>query len=244
MAKRLCLGLLLGLLFQCSVARAEPTDLELVLAVDASSSVDIGEYGLQLRGIAHAFRDPDIQGAIRSGPNKRISVNVIIWAQRGFGKLSTGWYTLATPEEADAFAARVEKMPRRQFGGTAIGEGIATALQSIKDNDLEGLRRVIDVSGDGRESEDNDKLTILLPEARARARAMGVTINGLAVVDEDPGLLDYYARNVCLGADSFALTAKTYLDFADAMRIKLFREIQYEPRLATLRSSQAAPADR
>ncbi len=213
-------------------ARAEPVDLELVLAIDASSSVDIGEYALQLRGIASAFRDPDIWSAIRSGRRKSVAVNVIVWAQRGYDKLSTGWTVVRTPQDAGKFAQQVEGLPRRQFGGTAIGEGIAAALAAINGNAIEGERLVIDVSGDGRESEETDPEAVLLPDAHVLAGALGVTINGLAIVDGDPGLHSYYFEHVRFGSNSFVIPADNYLDFTRAMKLKLFREIQDVPRLA------------
>jgi hypothetical protein len=219
-----------GLAAPCKIpAHAAPpvqqVDLELVLAVDASSSVDIGEYGLQLRGIAASFRDPDILGAIKSGPQGRIAVNVLIWGQQGYAKLSTGWIVVSSMEEAEAFAKHVEKLPRRQFGGTAIGEAMAEALASFENNGFDADRRIIDVSGDGRETLENGSKAILLPEARKRAQDMNVVVNGLAVLDGDASLLSYYEANVRSGPGSFVIAADKYTDFADALRLKLFREI-------------------
>ena len=116
-------------------------------------------------------------------------------------------------------------------GSTAIGEGIAAALRAIDGNDVEAARAVVDVSGDGRESVARE-FTVLVGQARAMALSRGIVINGLAIQNEVSDLADYYRRNVQAGPDSFVMTAKDYEDFAEAMRLKLLREIEYRPRLA------------
>ena len=204
-------------------ARAETVDLELVLAVDASSSIDIGEYALQLRGIARGFRDPAVRAAIRSGPEKRIAVNVLIWGQQKYKKQSTGWRILSSNEDAEDFARMVEVMPRRQFGGTGIGEALVVSVASIAENGIEAGRSVIDVSGDGRETFEQD--VILLPEAREIARHAGIIVNGLAVTNEEEDLLYYFAEDLVEGPGCFAMSAVDYFAFENAMRRKLFREI-------------------
>lgn len=209
---------------------AEAVDLELVLAVDASSSIDIGEYALQLRGIAGGFRDPAVRSAIRSGPKRRIAVNLVVWAEQKFAKLATGWQVIGSDAEAEAFAVLVESLPRRQFGGTGIGEGLSFAVEVIKSNGIEAARRVIDVSGDGRET--TSEGAVLLPEARRAALSAGITVNGLAVIDEDRELLDYFRQHLIAGRDSFAMAANDYVDFARAMRVKLYREIEARPMVA------------
>jgi hypothetical protein len=216
----------MGLLLTANLALSatQPSvDLEIVLAADASSSIDIGEYALQLRGIAAAFRDRDVQGAIADGPEGRIAVNLLIWAQPGYDKLTTGWHVISTPEDAEAFAAKVEALPRRQFGGTGIGEGIEFSLTEMVDNGINAPRRVIDVSGDGRESW--SAVATQLPVARRWARQQNVVINGLAISDEDSTLLAYYNDDLRTGPGSFVLEAKDFRDFAAAMKIKLFREV-------------------
>jgi Protein of unknown function (DUF1194) len=207
-----------------ALSAAQPAaDLEIVLAVDASSSVDIGEYALQLRGIASAFRDQDVQGAIEDGAHGRIAVNLLVWAQPGYDKLTTGWHIISSADDAEGFAAQVEVLPRRQFGGTGIGEGVEQALSGIADNGIAATRRVIDVSGDGRETW--IAAATQLPLARRWAQEQGVVINGLAITDEDPTLLSYYNTDLRSGPGSFALAAKNYGDFAAAMKIKLLREV-------------------
>lgn len=228
---------LLALLLLCAsqpitgTASAKTVDLELVLAVDASGSVDDREYALQLEGIARGFRDATVRRAIRSGPAKSIAVNLLVWAEPQIPKDMTGWFIITSDAEAERFAVTVAAFPRRQSGSTAIGEGIAAALRSIDGNDIEAARAVVDVSGDGRESAARE-FTVLVGQARAMALSRGVVINGLAIQNEVGDLADYYRRNVQAGPDSFVMTARDYEDFAEAMRLKLLREIEYRPRLA------------
>lgn len=232
MLRHLLVVLLLGVSLPfAGEAYGKTTDLELVLAVDASGSVDDQEYALQLRGIAQSFRDATVRRAIRSGPLKSIAVNLLIWAEPQVPKDATGWFLIASDEEAERFAAAVEAFPRRQSGATAIGEGIASALRTIDGNDIEAPRAVVDVSGDGRESVARE-FTVLVDQARAMAITRGVVINGLAIQNEVGDLADYYRRNVQAGPESFVMAARDYEDFAEAMRLKLLREIEYRPRLS------------
>ena len=209
----------------------EQVDLELVLAVDASGSVDDAEYGLQLQGIAAGFRDATVLAAMRSGPRQRIAVNLLVWAEHRAPKGTTGWFVLAADSDAEAFARVVEKFPRRQNGGTGMGEGVVEALRQIEQDSVSGARQVIDVSGDGPESPPHDD-AVLMPQAREAALLAGVTINGLAIVTEYPALLGYFEEKVRTGEGSFAMAAQGYGDFAMAMRRKFLREIEWRPRTA------------
>jgi len=214
-------------------AAAEPVaaDLELVLAVDASGSVDDEEFDLQMRGIAAGFRDRKVRQAIGSGPHGRIAVNLIVWADHQEPKDASGWFLLSGDADAEAFAQLVEAFPRRQNGATGIGEGVAAAVRAIEANGIAGVRKAIDVSGDGRETAPREYV-VLLPQARIMALSSGIAINGLAIVNEDAALLDYYRTEVRSGPDSFVMAAADYADFAEAMRRKLIREIEYQPKLS------------
>lgn len=209
-----------------AVAASDGVDLALVLAVDASASVDPSEYQLQLSGIAAGFRDPDVIAAIRSGPKHRIAVELLVWADHQVPKDRTGFVILASAADAADFARSVEGFPRSQDGGTGIGEGIAASLHDLDGFGLPAPRKVIDVSGDGRETPARE-FVVLLPQARAMAYERKVTINGLAITNEEPDLAQYYADAVALGADSFVMSATDYTDFAEAVRRKLLREIQW-----------------
>ena len=101
---------------------------------------------------------------------------------------------------------------------------MTAAVAALEQNDFRGERRVIDVSGDGRANEGDSPA---LP--RALAMALGITVNGLPIQNEEPELAAYYRAWVVGGPDSFLITADDYADFAEAMRRKLFREILGPP---------------
>lgn len=215
-------------------AKADPVDLELVLAMDGSGSISEAEYILQLEGTAAAFRDPSIQQAILSGPTGRIAVAVVIWADAAFPKFQSGWYVLDSRSSADAFASRVRKFHKhtgRKFGigggGTGIGDGVRAALEMIGSNGHDGLRKVVDVSGDGIETDPWFKEAVMMPGARVLADARGVTINGLAILTDFPRLDDWYRNNVITGPGAFVIAARDFDDFGRAIRIKLWREISF-----------------
>ncbi|MGE3832778.1 MAG: DUF1194 domain-containing protein [Parvibaculaceae bacterium] len=226
----LALAILIGLVVRPAAAE-ELADLELALAVDASGSVDDDEFHLQLQGIADGFRDPAVRKAIRSGTAKRIAVALIVWAEPQVPKDTTGWYLITSDDDAERFAAAVESFPRNQIGATAIGEGIAASLRAIDTNGITAERSVVDVSGDGKESVARE-YTVLVEQARAMALARGIVVNGLAITNEVGDLEEYYRDNVQAGPDSFVMSARNYEDFAEAMRRKLLREIEYRPRIS------------
>lgn len=211
----------------------EAVDLELVLAIDASSSVDEVEWDLQRQGYATAFRDARVQKAIRSGPQRRVALAVLVWADSSVPKWGSEWRVLATPADAAAFADLMAGLPRVPEGGTGIGAGIAAAIRMLDRNGLEAPRQVVDVSGDGRETPARE-VVVLMPQAQAMARARGITVNGLAVENEDAGLAVWYRDNVIAGQGSFVIPAADYADFAEAILKKLVREIEHQERL-TLR---------
>lgn len=210
------------------LAGKRSVDLALVLAVDASGSVDDREFALQLAGIAAGFRDPKVRSAIKSGPEGRIAVALLVWADHQVPKDRSDWFVIASEQEAENFARIAETFTRNQNGATGIGEGVAAALRALDASGFETRRRVVDVSGDGRETPAREYV-VLLPQARAMAFEQDVTINGLAITNEDPGLLSYYQNAVQTGPGSFTLPATSYDAFAEAMRRKLLREIEYRP---------------
>lgn len=211
----------------------EAVDLELVLAIDASSSVDEAEWALQMRGYASAFRDAGVQAAIRSGPKARIGVAILVWADATVPKWSSDWFVLAGPQDAEALAAFMETLGRKAEGGTGIGAGVAAAIRMLDRNGMEAPRQVVDVSGDGRETPARE-VVVLMPQARAMAAARGVSVNGLAIENEDALLADWYRSNVINGAGSFVVRAADFNAFREAIARKLVREIEWQERLTWL----------
>ena len=200
-------------------------DLELALLVDVSASVSDEEFHLQVRGLAEAFRNPAVLGAIRSSARRGIAVTIIQWANGANQRVSVAWTLVRGDADALGLAARIAAMPRLIQGGhTALGSALAFGLQEIETNRAAGFRRVIDVSGDGRA---NDGLP--LRKVREQVIGQGVTINGLAILNELP-LLDQYFRDRLIGGDgAFVMIAQDYTDFAQAMVVKLVREIRAVP---------------
>ena len=222
----------MALPFFTAEAENSLVDLELVLAVDASGSVDEEEFRLQLSGIASAFRDPAIQQAITSGSEHRIAVALVVWSDSNFPKFPTTWHILHNSATANRFADIVETFHTKTGrsrgiggGGTSIGDAIDYAIGMIEVNGLEGTRRVIDVSGDGVETDPWAVPATMLPEAKIKATRAGVTVNGLAILNDNRRLNTYYRDNMIVGEGSFVLEAADYEDFKRAIREKLLREI-------------------
>jgi hypothetical protein len=205
-------------------------ELDLVLAVDVSNSVDRREYRLQVGGIAAAFRDPDVQAAIAGVGG--IGVSVVFWADAAYTVDFIDRRVVTGRDDAELFARTVGAAPRRQTGNTALGYGLWSALDRLDDPAVCGGRKVIDLSGDGRESLHRpasvgaSSTPIRVNAARLRAERAGVTANGLAIVSDEPDLAAYYASTILTGPGAFVMEAAGYEDFADAMRKKLLREIQ------------------
>ena len=234
----LCLALFLGAGPEAAADDGMPVDLELMLAVDASGSVDDREFALQMAGIAAAFRAPSVIAAVERGPLGRIAVSVALWAEANRPKQALPWQLVDGEAAALRFAAAVAVAPRSiPAGGTGIGKAVWFSLIQIRDNGFTAPRRVIDLSGDGRETAFRE-FSVSVQQARAAADSFGVTVNGLAILNEEPELERYFRRRVITGPGAFALSVDDYEGFAEAMRRKLIREISYEPEIGRL-----GPAD-
>lgn len=202
-----------------------PVDLALVLAVDASSSVNAYEFDLQINGIADAFRDPEVQGAISGVGDRGMAVALVQWGSQNEQVVAVDWTLVYDPATAAAFAAAVQAAPRYVDGGsTAIGNALRFSTRLLASAPYQGMRQVIDVSGDGRTNQG-----IATQTGRDEAVAAGVTVNGLAILNEEPGLDLYYRDTVVGGPGAFVLSAVSYEDFGRAMRLKLVREMAGPP---------------
>jgi hypothetical protein len=230
---RSCHGLLLvllafSLLLPSRAARAEiPVDLQLVLAIDASSSVDFDEFNLMANGLAHAFRDERVKQAITSGALGAIAVGVVQWASAGTNAqhVSVPWQLVDSPAASEALADTLQMMPRDvDGGGTSIGNAIRYSLRQFPAGPYRGLRQVIDVSGDGI-----DNGVDPVRPARDEAVAQGVTVNGLAILNEEKALDRHYQDHVIGGPGAFVIEAADYADFSRAILQKLLREISDVP---------------
>ena len=196
-------------------------DLQLVLAVDASGSVDQVRFELQKRGYVAAFRHARVLEAIRSGPNQAIAVTMMQWTGPAMQVQVTGWTWIGDEELAGAFAAAIERTPRQLFGGgTSISGAIDYSMTLFPRSPFRGARRVIDVSGDGA---NNRGRPVTL--ARDEAVAAGVGINGLPILALEPDLDRYYQDFVIGGPGAFVVVARDYETFGEAILKKLITEI-------------------
>lgn len=210
-------------------------DVELVLAVDVSWSMDLDEQRLQRRGYVEAIRDPAVVKAIQRGDWGRIAVTYVEWAGVGLQRTVVPWRVIETPADAEAFA--------QDLDGAAIGRMRRTSISSaliasadLFDNGIDGFRRVIDVSGDGP-----NNMGLLVTEARDQVIGRGITINGLPIMIKErisgdyfqiENLDEYYADCVIGGFGSFMITVESAQQFGEAIRRKLILEIAgMEPRV-------------
>lgn len=220
MARAAMLGLL-GLLAAQAGAQEVPVELELVLLADASSSIAGDEFDLQIGGYAAAFRDPRVIAAIREIGPGGIAVTFVQWSAPFQQYDVVGWRHLRGAAEAAAFAAEIEAGARRiRSYGTATGSALAHGARRFEDNGFAGRRLVIDISSDEHSNQGPHPSGV-----RDRVLARGITVNGLAILDDAFDLEDWFRANVTGGPDSFVMAVATYADFAEAIRLKLIREI-------------------
>jgi hypothetical protein len=206
----------------CTPAQTQtPVDLQLVLAVDVSGSVNQTRFELQRDGYATAFRSARVLDTIRSGPHQAIAVTMVQWTGPALQVHVVPWTRIADAESAEAFAAAVTGTPRRLFGGgTSISGAIDYAVTLMAESPYHGTRRVIDVSGDGSNNRGRP-----VTFARDEAVAGEIGINGLPILALEPDLDGYYEHNVIGGPGAFVIAAKDYEAFADAILKKLITEI-------------------
>ena len=203
-------------------ARADTqVDLQLVLAVDASGSVNQYRFELQKRGYINAFRNPQVLNAVRSGMTQSIAVTMFQWTGPRLQREVIPWMILKDEASAKAIADGIENVPRLLFGGgTSISGAIDVAMQVLPRGDYRGARRVIDISGDGANTSGR-------PVTRARDEAVGagVTINGLPILSVEPDLDEHYQEFVIGGEGAFMIATKSFENFGEAILKKLIAEI-------------------
>ena len=194
-------------------------DLALVLAVDVSASVTADSYVLQRDGIARAFENPRLASAISALPGG-IEALVLEWSDPDRIAITVGWTRLADADSAAAFAAALRATKRSSEGLTAIGPALLSAAAAFDHTPEPAARRIIDISGDGMANFGQPPAV-----ARDRTVAAGISINGLAILTEEPWLEAYYRSNVIGGPGAFVVAARDFRSFADAMLRKLVQEI-------------------
>ena len=204
-------------------------DVELILAVDVSYSMDLDELAIQREGYAQALSSREFLQALKNGLHGRIAVTYFEWAASSDQKIIIPWRLIDGPESADAVAAEILKTPIRRASRTSISGAIYFAMPLFDENPYRGLRRVIDISGDGPNNNGPSPVTI----ARDEAVNKGITINGLPIMVKEPSYstmdienLDLYYRDcVTGGRGSFVVTIKSRDEFKEAIRTKLLMEV-------------------
>jgi hypothetical protein len=240
-------GLLLALLAFPGAAAAQleplpapggtPVALELVLAVDTSSSVSVEEFNLQMQGFSQAFRSTPVVAAITAHGGIGIAVSMIQWSDNRRQQVAVDWRLLTDAASTEAFADAIDSTPRfLDGGGTAIGGAIAFSMSELDRNAYDGARRVIDISGDGRANQGAQPETL-----RDSAVLQGVTVNGLAILNEDTSVAAYYKNSVIGGPGAFVMTANDYDSFAAAILEKLVKEIGGAPIAENERDRDTRP---
>jgi hypothetical protein len=209
-------------------ARAQqsiPVDLQLVLAVDSSGSIDAGEFRLQMDGFAAAFRNPLIIEAVRRGRFGAIAVTMVEWSSLNMQHQTIRWTAISDEESIGTFADCLALAPRFiQGGSTSISDALSYSGRLFESSGFTSDRRVIDVSGDGSNNSGRS------PEGvRDQLVASGIVINGLAILSDEPHLKDYYANSVIGGTGAFVVVAENYDSFSNAILSKLLQEIAALP---------------
>lgn len=207
---------------------SKTVDVELILAVDVSYSMDMDELAVQREGYAQALRSGEFLKTLKTGPTGRIAVTYFEWAAAGDQKIILPWQVIDGPESADAVATEIMNAPLRRASRTSISGAINFAVPLFDQNPYHGLRRVIDVSGDGP---NNNGAPVTL--ARDAAVEKGIVINGLPIMVKEPSYstmdienLDYYYEDCVIGGPgSFVVTIKSRDKFQEAIRAKLVMEV-------------------
>lgn len=204
-----------------------PVDLELILAVDVSRSMDIDEQELQRDGYVAALTHPEVLTAIAQGRHGRIALSYVEWAGPETQYKVVDWRVIDGPDSARAFAGALAQAPIQRFRGTSISNSLAFVAPQFDHNGYDAKRRVIDVSGDGP-----NNMGIPIEVVRAPIVAAGITINGLPIMIKQmtgfaaiPNLDEYYEDCVIGGFGAFLVVVQSADQFAEAIRRKLVLEI-------------------
>ncbi len=220
-------------------------DVELILAVDVSYSMDLEELALQREGYALAITSKEFLQALKSGPTGKIVVTYFEWAASSDQKIIIPWRVIDGPESADAVAADILNTPLRRASRTSISGAINFAMPLFDESGHRGLRRVIDISGDGP---NNNGAPVT--SARDAALEKGVTINGLPIMLKEPSYstmdienLDFYYEDCVIGgAGSFVVPIQTREKFKEAIRTKLILEVAGRvPERPVIPAASSAP---
>ena len=203
-------------------------DVELILAVDVSYSMDMDELAVQREGYAQAIVSKEFLQALKAGPTGKIAITYFEWAASSDQKIIIPWRVIDGPESAGAVADEILKTPIRRASRTSISGAIYFAMPLFDENPHRGIRRVIDISGDGPNNNGSPVLA-----ARDEALSKGIVINGLPIMVKEPSYstmdidnLDWYYEDCVIGGPgSFVVPIKDREKFKEAIRTKLTQEV-------------------
>jgi hypothetical protein len=227
-----CAALVLGGWSVRDAAAAEPVDVELVLAADISWSMSPDELQIQRRGYAQALTDPSVLNAIADGAYGKIAVTYFEWAGHKTQYVIVPWTTIAGHADAERVARQLSAPLPRQTRRTSISGALHFAADLLAESNFRGLRRVIDISGDGANNEGD-----AVDAARDAVVAQKIVVNGLPVMTNSAELkpydvaeLDrYYSECVIGGPGSFVMPVVRWAQFPEALRRKLLLELAGRP---------------
>jgi hypothetical protein len=210
------------------IAGSLDVDVELVLAVDISYSMDLDELALQREGYVEALTSPEFLTALKNGMHGRVAVSYVEWAGVIDQKLVMPWRLIDGRASAEAVAGQISRAPTRRAYRTSISGGLIFSASLFEENGYRGIRRVIDVSGDGTNNQGP-----LVTVVRDDVVAQGITINGLPIMLKrpNPATMDienldvYYEDCVIGGPGAFVIPVRERSQFRDATRTKLVLEI-------------------
>jgi hypothetical protein len=207
---------------------AVPVDVELVLGVDVSYSMDPDEQALQREGYQLALTSKEFMTALREGMHGKIALTYFEWAGVYDQRIVVPWRLIEGPESADTVAAEIGRAGFRRAARTSISGALHFAKPLFDNSGFRGIRRVIDVSGDGA----NNQGPPVVP-TRDEVVASGITINGLPIMLKrarwsmmDIDDLDvYYEDCVIGGPGAFVIPIREREKFKEAIRHKLVQEV-------------------
>lgn len=219
---------------------AAAADLALVLLNDVSKSMDDGEYALVKDGYRAAFADPEVIAAL-IGNRGGVAVAYVEFSGRDEIQRVLDWHMLSDAVSARAFGEAVAAAPRSSAGNTSLAGGLAAAARMLLDSDFGAARQVIDIASD--HPHDGGRCEPI----RDAAVAAGITINALPIIDErqigtidgrlgysesrwgSESVMEFYLRTVVGGPGSFAVEARDYAVFGEALKRKLLLEFIARP---------------
>jgi hypothetical protein len=203
-------------------------DVELVMAVDISYSMDYDELKLQRDGYVEAIASQEFLNALKQGMHGKVAVTMVEWAGVNDQRIVLPWRLIDGPASAQAVAAELAAAPVRRAFRTSISGALLFSAPLFEGNGFTGIRRVIDVSGDGTNNQGP-----LIQITRDEVVARGITINGLPIMlkEPQPGSVDikeldiYYEDCVIGGPGAFVVPIREREKFKEAIRAKLVLDI-------------------